>query len=81
LFDSLETLEKILLDLKDGTVEYVNIHESDSPSKTPDEGVEEPKPKPVYKIKSQEFVIQKYLQKPLLIHGRKFDIRVWVLFN
>ncbi|CAD8187891.1 unnamed protein product [Paramecium pentaurelia] len=31
------------------------------------------------KIKSSSFVIQKYIQRPLLLDGRKFDIRVWVL--
>ena len=30
------------------------------------------------KIKFNTFVIQKYIEKPLLIHKRKFDIRVWV---
>ncbi|CAD8195618.1 unnamed protein product [Paramecium octaurelia] len=30
-------------------------------------------------IKSSSFVIQKYIQRPLLLDGRKFDIRVWVL--
>ncbi len=30
-------------------------------------------------IKSRTFVIQKYVEKPLLIHERKFDIRVWAL--
>ena len=32
-------------------------------------------------IKSRTFVIQKYIEKPLLLHGRKFDIRVWVLVS
>ncbi|CAD8204297.1 unnamed protein product [Paramecium octaurelia] len=32
-------------------------------------------------IKSRQFVIQKYLEKPLLINNRKFDIRVWGLLN
>lgn len=27
------------------------------------------------------FVIQKYIEKPLLVNDRKFDIRVWVLIN
>lgn len=34
-----------------------------------------------FKIKSQEFVIQKYVERPLLINDRKFDIRVWVLIS
>lgn len=32
-------------------------------------------------VQSNSFIIQKYMERPLLFEGRKFDIRVWVLLT
>ena len=33
------------------------------------------------KYRTSLLLIQKYIEKPLLYYGRKFDIRIWVLIN
>ena len=33
------------------------------------------------KVQLNNFIIQKYIEKPLLIYKRKFDIRVWVMVS
>eukprot|EP00347_Sterkiella_histriomuscorum_P014963 403358833 len=35
----------------------------------------------IEKFKSYGFVVQKYIEKPLLFKNRKFDLRVWALIN
>ena len=32
-------------------------------------------------VRSEVFVIQKYIERPLLLQGRKFDIRLWVMVS
>ena len=32
-------------------------------------------------VKSYSFVIQKYIECPMLINNRKFDIRVWTIIT
>ena len=51
------------------TQKYDNHNNSSSPEKEHNNGV-----------RCEYIMIQKYLEKPLLYQGRKFDIRIWVMF-
>lgn len=76
IFQTLEELEKMIVELCEGVEENVFFHlEKEEKEKE----VEKLNKKST--IKLNNFVIQKYIERPLLIEGRKFDIRVWVLIS
>lgn len=94
VFNDLETLHKLIKQYCSGREqEVLKRKEKDTEQECPDKlspskeesDAEEPS-KTVkkksdthgYKIRHNTFIIQKYIEKPLLLFRRKFDIRVWV---
>lgn len=77
VFNKLEDLHSLIKDYTEGTFAEVNMQ-----GQTPKNAVKADKQQeggvPAH-LKSTSFVIQKYVERPLLILNRKFDIRVWVL--
>lgn len=68
VFETLEQLKKLLKDIATGYQErIVQDNKEIARSQT--------------FIKTSKFVIQKYIERPLLYRGRKMDLRVWVMFT
>ena len=96
IFRTLDELEKLIGEFCEGIDEKVFDHmekdkddnenkiltenktQNDNEIKIQSENKLQAKPN---KIKLNTFIIQKYLERPLLIENRKFDIRVWVLIT
>lgn len=80
IFSSLEQFEDSLVEFLEGyEIKPFVSKASETEAKVENEKPKEKEPK--YITKHSNFVIQKYIEKPLLIHQRKFDIRVWVLLT
>ena len=73
LFNKMSTLEHYLKCFKNGEDQPDQKGGSSSPAKAEASSVSV--------VKSHKFVVQKYIEKPMLVNDRKFDVRVWVLID
>lgn len=68
VFETLEQLRKLIKDIGTGYQERIVADDKQISRSS------------AY-IKTAKFVIQKYIERPLLFRGRKMDLRVWVMFS
>eukprot|EP01022_Parablepharisma_sp_SALTPOND_P013287 TRINITY_DN1768_c0_g1_i1.p1 TRINITY_DN1768_c0_g1~~TRINITY_DN1768_c0_g1_i1.p1 ORF type:complete len:716 (+),score=63.40 TRINITY_DN1768_c0_g1_i1:921-3068(+) len=82
VFDSLEKLKSLIKFYSEGVLENIGVEAEPAPQNVDVEqgrtSISNINNLPSI-IKSRTFVIQKYIERPLLVYERKFDIRVWVL--
>lgn len=86
VFNTMEKLKSLIKYYSDGGTDTGPTKAESPPAKLEPQQAESPEHpinpnKGKEYVKSRTFVIQKYIEKPLLIHERKFDIRTWVLVS